>query len=201
MFPDHIDWNDPADITRWLDYLRQKLRTGYSGVIEDLLEAAIVDALVHYERHPECFDASRGSLSCYLWWRARHYLDKQLQKEKCHCKHEEAAGVSDKDFEKTVSEVRGRRGIDIGRESSEEEGEDRREEAKRRKAVLYALLPLLNSHDRCGVYLFFLGASREEWVEHLGIEHLPQKEQHRKVNRKKERLIKKLKRRAQTMRG
>lgn len=201
MFPDHIEWSDPADFLHWQAYLRQRYIRRNSHVDAHLLDESIQDALLNYRDHPERFDASRGSLTHYLWLRTRHYLDKQLQKEKRHRQREKAVGVSEKEFEKIVSEVRVRGGIYLGKDGKAQEAEERQEESVKRDKILWEILPLLPSYDRCGVYLFLLRASREEWVEHLRIEHLPREEQQDRVNREKERLRKKLKRRAQKMQG
>jgi hypothetical protein len=202
MVHDQIDLSDPASIARVKDKLRQKLRRRYGRIDQHLLEESIEDALMHYRNYPEKFDATRGvPLLSYLELWTCHYLDKRLQRVKRRRKHEKAAGVSDKIFEKIVSEMRARGGIYIGKESTEEEAEQLREEAERWKEVLDALLALLNPHDRAGVDLLRIGASREEWIRHLRIEHLPQKEQQRKVNVEKDRLKKKLKRWARKIQG
>jgi hypothetical protein len=202
MFPNQIDWGDAADIAHWLGHLRQKLSRRYRHLDTQLLDGSIEDALLHYQRCPQCFDVSRGvPLLYYLVWRTRHYLDKRLQKMKRRRQREKAAGISEKNFEKIVSEVRGRGGIYLGEERTEQEIEEQREEAERRQEGLAALLLHLNSHDRCGLYLFLLGASCEKWVQHLGIERLPPEEQRCQVNREKDRLKKKLRRWAQKMRG
>lgn len=90
--------------------------------------------------------------------------------------------------------------INIGKDRAEQETEEQREEAERRKEALDAIVADLNPHDRAGVDLLRTSASREEWLRHLGIERLPEKEQQRKVNVEKDRLKKKLKRRAEKMR-
>lgn len=200
MPQDQIDWNDPASVTRAQDYLRQKLRGRYSHIDEHFREASIEDALMHYEYHPESFDESRSvPLYYYLELRARSYLDMRLRKVRRRRKHEKAIGVSDGFFEKILSEMRGRRCINIGKESTEEEAEQQREEAERRKEALDAIMALLNPHDRASVELLRTGASREDWVRHLGIERLPENEQRRKVYAEKDRLMKKLKRRVKKM--
>lgn len=202
MFPDQINWSDPADIAHWLDHLRQKLIRRYGHIDADLLDASIEDALMHYQNRPQCFDASRGvPRLCYLEWRTRHYLDKRFQKVRRRQQHEKAVGVSEKKFEKIVSEVRGRGGIYLGKDRTEQGPDERREESNGWRKVLGRILMLLNTHDRAGVFLFLLGASREEWVQHLGIERLSEREQQQQVNREKDRLMKKLKRWAQKMRG
>jgi hypothetical protein len=166
-----------------------------------LLDASIEDALEHYRDHPEKFDASRGSLSHYLWLWTRHYLDKRLRKVKRRRQHEKTAGVSEKKFERIVSEVRGRGGIYLGKDRTEQETEERREKFERRKEALHTIVALLNPHDRDGVELLLAGASREEWIWHLGIERLTRDDQQDAVNREKERLMKKLRRRARKIQG
>ncbi len=198
-----IDWSDGASIDRAKDHLRQRLRGRYSGADEHFLEASIEDALMHYQKHPESFDASRGaSLYYYLELRARSFMHMRLRKVNRRRKHEKAIGVSDKIFEKILSEMRGKRCINIGKESTvEEEAEQQREEAKRWKEALDGIVADLNPHDRAGVDLLRAGASRDEWVGHLRIDRLPDKEQRRKIYAEKDRLMKKLKRRAQRMQG
>lgn len=67
--------------------------------------------------------------------------------------------------------------------------------------MLDAILASLNPHDRAGVELLRTGASREEWIRYLGIESLPQKEQQRRIYAEKDRLMKRLKRRARKKQG
>lgn len=198
MSDDKIDWSDSASIERAKDFLRQKLRGRYGGVDEQLLDESIEDALRHYQNHPESFDLSRGaSLYSYLEWKARSYMAVRLRKVSRRRKHEKAIGISDRIFEKILSEMTGRRCINIGKENTaEEEAEQQREEAERRKAVLDAIVADLNPHDQAGVELSRTGAPHEEWVRHLGIERLPENEQRRKIYAEKDRLKKKLKRRA-----
>jgi hypothetical protein len=151
---------------------------------------------------PERFDASRGvPLSFYLELWVRSYLDKELRKEKRHRKHEKAAGVSEKIFEKIVSGVGAGRDIYIGRDRSEQEVEEREEEVERERKLLDAIVAHLNPRDRAGVQLLRVGVSREEWVRHLRIEDMPRRKQQRKVDAHKDHLMKKLKRRAQKMQG
>lgn len=110
MTHDQIDWCDPASIAQVRDYLRQELRSRYGGVEEQVREESIEDALMHYQRYPQSFDASRGvPLYFYLEMRTRHYLDKLLQKANRHREHAKAVGVWEKKFEKIVSETRGGR--------------------------------------------------------------------------------------------
>src|SRR5579884_711752 len=201
MLPDQINWSDTADFLHWLAYLRQKFNGRCSHIDAHLLDGSIEDALLHYRDHPEKFDSGRTPLSYYLWLRTRHSLDKRLQKVKRRRQHEKTVGVSEKDFEKIVSEVRGTRGIYLGKDGTEQESEERREEVIRQKEALDAIVANLNPHDRVGVDLLRIGASVETWVQHLEIERLPQREQQHTVNLEKDRLKKKLKRRAQKMQG
>lgn len=195
MLHDQIDWSDPASIAALQNYLRSKLSRRYSRIDEHWLEASIEDALLHYRDHPEQFDASRGvPLSYYLWLRTRHYLDKLLQKVKRRRQHEKTAGVSEKNFEKIVSEAKGTGGIYLGKYKTEQDTEERREEGERRRQALDAVVADQTPHNRAGVELLRTGASREEWVRHLRIECLPQKDQQDKVNAEKDRLMKKLRR-------
>lgn len=202
MLLDQIDWRDPADIADWLHFLHRKLIGRYGHVDDHLLDGSIEDALLHYQSCPGCFDATRGvPLSYYLALWTRSYLDRKLRKMKRRRKHERAVGVWDKQFEKIVSEARREKCIYSGKDEIEQESEERREEVIRQKEALDAIVADLNPHDRAGVDLLRIGASVETWVQHLGIERLPQREQQHAVNREKERLIKKLKRRAQKMPG
>jgi len=99
---------DSEVIAHELALLRQRLSRRHSHIDEHLLDEVIEDALLHYCDCPEQFDGSQGApLECYLTWRARSYMSTELRKEKRHRQHERAAGVSEKDFEKIVSEVRG----------------------------------------------------------------------------------------------
>lgn len=197
MFPDQIDWNNQADLDHWLHFLRQKLNGRYRHVDEHLLNESIADALMHYKLQPNQFDASRSPLTYYLKLWTRSYLDLKWRKEGCRRRHEKAAGVSDKIFEKILSETRHGKCIYIGKDRTEQE----REEAERQQEVLDALKVRLNSYDRAGIELMLAGASDEEWVRHLGIEPLPESEQKRRINREKERLRTKLRRWAQKIQG
>lgn len=201
MTHDPVDWNDLASIAQAQAHLRQKLRKSYRGIDDQWVEASIEDALMHYRRCPENYDASRGSLYHYLELRARSYLTMRLRKANRRRQHEKAVGVLDRIFEKKMSETSGRRPINIGKNKTEEEAEEEQEEAERRKEALDAVLALLNPHDRAGVELLRTGASSEEWIRHLGIESLPQKEQQRNIYAAKDRLMKKLKRRARKLQG
>lgn len=193
---------DPQVIVQERALLRQKLGGRYRYVDTELLEEAIDDALIHYHAHPETFDSSRAaSLLSYLVLRVRHYLDKKLQKERRHQQHEKAAGVSDKNFEKIMSEVRVGRGIYVGRDKNDRDAAERQESLERQRAILNAIMADLDTCDLDGVRLLLAGASTDEWVKHLGIEHLPHEEQHAQVKREKDRLIKKLQRRAQKVQG
>lgn len=180
--------------------LRQMLGGRYRHIDEDMREESIDDALLFFLAHPQCFDMSRGdSLDCCLEWRARGYLGARLRGEQRHRQHQTAAGVSDKIFEKIMSEEGvGRRNY-IGRERNEREAEEREERLESQRAILKVLMARLKPHDLDGVQLLLAGASSEEWMRHLGIEQLPPKQQQKKVNREKERLIRKLKRWAQDM--
>ncbi|HLI62939.1 MAG TPA: hypothetical protein VKV05_06040 [Terriglobales bacterium] len=102
-----MDESGPANMARVLTYLRQKLHRRYSCIDEHLLEENIEDALLHHQRCPQTFDASRRvALFYYLEWWMRHYLDKRLQKMNRRGKHEKAVGVWATIFEKMVSEVK-----------------------------------------------------------------------------------------------
>ncbi len=194
--------DDPEFIAHELALLRRRLRGRYNHIDEHLLDGSIEDALLHYRAYPDHFDASRGvPLECYLSWRTRGYLSMALRKEKRHQQHEKAAGVREKNFEKIVSEVRAGRSIYIGRDGSERETEEREEELDRERELLSAIVASLAPCEQAELQLLLAGASRNEWVQHLGIAHLPPKEQQRKVNAEKDRLKKKLKRRAQKMQG
>jgi hypothetical protein len=160
MLPDQISWSDSADFLHWLAYLRQKFNGRCSHIDADLLGASIEDALLHFRDHPEEFDASRGSLSHYLWLRTRHYLDKRLRKVKRRRQHEKTVGLSEKNFEKIVSEVRRRGGIYLGQDRTEQEAEERREETERQRQALDAIMADLNLHDRASVELLCTGAAR-----------------------------------------
>ncbi len=202
MSHDTGDPSDPEFIAQELSYLRQKLSRRYRHIDEHLLDASIEDALLYYRRNPHCFDASRGvPLSSYMELWARSYLFRLLRREKRHRRHQKAAGVSERNFEKILSEVRAERSIYTGRDRSGQEAEEREEELDRQRGVVNAIVAQLNPRDRAGVRLLLDGASFEEWVRHLGIEHLPRKEQQHKVNGEKDRLMKYLKRRAQKMQG
>lgn len=202
MLDDQDDLSDPAVMAHVLADLHQKLSGKYRHIDEQLLGESIENAVLHLLARPERFDASRGvPWSFYLKLWVRSYLDKQLRKEKRHRQHEKAAGVSEKIFEKIVSGVGSGRGIYLGRDRSEQEDEEREEEVERERKVLDAIVAQLNPCDQAEVQLLRVGASREEWVRQLGIEDMPRKEQQRKVDAEKDRLMKKLKRRAQKMPG
>jgi hypothetical protein len=193
---------DPNILVHELALLRQQFRAGYRHIDEHLLEESIEDALLHYLDNPGCFDASRGaSLHCYLAWQTRSCLYRHLRGEARHRQHEKAAGVWEKDFEEIVPEARAERSIYLGRDRSEQEAEVRKEELDRERVILSAIAALLDPWEQAGVQLLLEGVSHEEWVLHLEIEQLPQKEQHHRVNQEKDRLKKKLKRRVQKMQG
>jgi hypothetical protein len=173
--------------------LHQRLAGRYRHVDEHLLDGSIEDAILHHLAHPECFASDRGiPLQFYLEMWTRSYLSRRLRTEKRRQQHERTVGISGEIFEKIVSEMRAERSIYLQR--------DREELADQREA-LDAIVALLNPYDRAGVELLRAGASREEWIRHLGIGSLPQMEQQRKVNVEKDRLKKKLKRWAQKMQG
>lgn len=195
------DPSDPELIVHELSELHQKLHRRYRHVDVHLLDASIEDALLHYRGCPEQFDASRGSLGSYLTCRTRHYLNVRLRKLRRRQRHENAVGISERDFEKIVSGLRTERCIYIGEDGSQEEAEEREEELARERALLCAIMEQLNPLDRAGVQFLLAGAAREEWVRHLRIEDLPREEQQRKIDGEKDRLRKKLKRRAQKMQG
>lgn len=202
MLHDQDDLSDPAVMAYVVADLHQELSGRYRHVDEQLLVESIEDAVLHLLARPELFDASRGvPRSFYLKLWVRSYLDKKLRKEKRHRQHEKAAGVSEKIFEKIVSEVGSGRGIYLGRDRSEQEEEEREEEVERERKNLDAIVARLNPCDQVRVQLLRVGASREEWVGQLEIEDMPLKEQQGKVNAEKDRLMKKLKRRAQKMPG
>jgi hypothetical protein len=197
-----VDMSDPAVLAYLLVGLHQKLSKKFNHVDEHLLDGSIDDALLRHLRCPERFDASRDvPLSYYLELWIRSYLDMKRRRVSRRRKHEKAAGVSDKVFEKILSETRGGGCIYLGKNRTDEEGEEQREEAERRKEAFDTLVARLNPHDRAGVELLRTGASHEEWVQHLGIVSLPQSAQRRKVNLEKDRLKKTLKRWAQKMQG
>jgi hypothetical protein len=200
VFPDTIDWSYPADFFHWLADLRQKLIRRYSHIDVHLLDESIEDAVLHYSDHPKNFDASRGvPLSYYLWLRTRHYLDKRLQKVKCRRYHERAVGVSEKNLEKIVSAMRGRRSIYVGKDATERDTEEQRADSEWRRQALDAIVATLDPHDRAGVELLHTGVSCEAWVRHLGIQRLPRNMQQQKVKAEKDRLKKKMRRRAEQM--
>lgn len=197
MFPYQIDWNDQADTDRWIEHLRRKFSRRYWHIDAHLLNGSIADALMRYRSGTGEFDPSRSSLSFYLALWVRSYLDMKLRKVKRQRKRERPAGVSDKIFEEILSETSRGKCICIGKDKTEPE----REEAERRNEVFDALVARLNPHDRAGADLLRAGASREDWVQHLGFEPLPKGEQRDRINRERERLRTKLKRWAQKMQG
>ncbi|HTU89059.1 MAG TPA: sigma factor [Gemmataceae bacterium] len=193
---------DSEVIAQLLSLLHEHLSERYRHIDEHLLEESIEDAVLRYGAHPEQFDASRGDFLSYLLSWVRSYLYRGRRKETRHRLHEKAAGVSDKIFERIVSEAGvGRSIYNIGRDESEKEVEEREERRERQRAILNAMMARLDSCELAEVQLFLAGASHEEWVRHMGIEHLPPEEQREEVNKEKARLKINLKRWAQKMQG
>ncbi len=173
----------------FLPWVSQRLCRHRPDVDMDLAAESTENALLDYLSNPRRFDVTRGVfLGYWLWLQARGHLSRLLRRERSRQAHEQAVGVTDKNFENSLSKVSLEMAIYRGR---------KREETGEQLQALHNLLPRLSLYERMEVELLRCGTRFEEWVDYLGIAHLPLIDQRRKVNAEKARLKKKIRRLAQ----
>lgn len=168
-----------APITRWLV---GKYRTTDREVIHD----AVVDALLDYVEQPDRFDPTRRSLVGFLRMAAER--DLQNARPRHVRRLEQESGGDPVELEAVGRNIEAIRGRDVGDEVADEDAAGR---------LLAEVMALMEDNDERTVLRLQIGGARDTatFAEALGWGTLSAAEQRTRVNRLKDRVTKRLRRR------